>query len=295
MKNCVFLIFFIMISGCGILPKYQAPYLIPDITLQGEHWVNGNLIQSSKKRYWLAYEKALESEGYLLHKGDNEEYAGAKIKVPGNFKTYDLDLKKELPLTQRRLINKKFFEDGYVYAASICTGYFQQADYTKSQRAFARKETNISGGLISAALGLAEASVKTVSGVGVAFSALDSSFDAYDNSFLVSPQLGLLEKAVKNNMANVYVIESAKNFDSVSQVITSLSKITTLCSQTGMQAFVDESVNQTLQKNLYASKDLNAVLLQKLEETKEIENALKAAKEKEQSLLEVGSSTSQVE
>lgn len=271
----------VLLAGCAISKsKYQTPYLVPNVALQGNHWLKGSVIQSTKKRYWLSYEQALKAEGYLLKQGKGEEFNRETIKLPGDFYTYDLDPKIVLPLFNRQVINRKFFEEGYVYAVSICTGYFQQADYTKSQRTFARRESNIVGGLISAALGLAEASVKTVSGVGVAFSALDSSFDAYDSSFLVSPQLGLMEQIVKQKMEEIYLNENRGDFNSIGQVITSLSKISTSCSQTGMQVLVDEAVNDKLQKSTFREVDLVKNLQLKLKEAEKIAQALEAAKNK---------------
>ncbi|WP_168377687.1 hypothetical protein [Acinetobacter cumulans] len=266
----------LLLTGCGVIKtKYQTPYLIPNVSLQGDHWLSGSVIQSSKKRYWLTYEKALRAEGFQLADSYEKKGNQQNLKVPGAFLTYDLDQNKEFPLDQRQKVNKKLFNEGYIYALSICTGYFQQADYTKSQRSFARKETNISGGLLAAALGLAEASVKTVSGVGVAFSALDSSFDSYDTSFVVSPQLGLLERAILTEMSNVYESNKNTEFNSVSQVLVPLLKISNVCSQTGMQAYVDQSVQDNITNSTYTIPNLHSEALNRIREAKEIAEAIK--------------------
>lgn len=244
-----FSLFFLV--GCNLLPKFQTPYIVSNPVLNGHHSLSGNFINSTHKRYWLSYEAALKAEGYIMQHGEQEGYRDKKIKKPGDFKTYDLILSKRQDEEQRRLINNQFFQEGYVYASSICMGYFQQADYTKSQRTFFRRGTGIASGLVAGVMGLAEVSAKTIGVTTIGFSALDTSLDAYDNSFLVSPQLGLLEKAILDNMHKIYKIEDRNNFNSVAEVVISLSKIANVCSQTGMQAFVDESLNEKIKKTQY--------------------------------------------
>ena len=277
MKISIILILILALVGCNAFPKYQTPYIVPNVALNGEHWISGNMIQSTHERYWLSYQQALKAEGYLTREGEKQNNQDIKKSI--NFTIDGFEPSIRLPIEQRQSINKMFFEEGYGYARSICLGYFQKADYTKSHRSFGRKLSNISGGVLSAALGLAESSVKAVSGVGVAFSALDSSFDSYEASFLASPQIGLLEKATIVNMDATYSTEKSKNFDNVVEVLTSLSKIAYHCSQTGMQALVDESVNEKMQRKELPNLNNDELLKQKLVEGKELLKEIRTIKE----------------
>ena len=277
MKLSIIFILILCLTGCNFFPKYQTPYIVPNVALHGEHWTRGNMIQSTHERYWLSYQQALKAEGYLIQ--ESKKQNNQEIKKPLNFAISGFEPSIVLPLEQRQSINKIFFEEGYGYARSICLGYFQNADYTKSHRSFARKLSNISGGVLSAALGLAESPVKSVSGVGVAFSALDSSFDSYESSFLASPKIGLLEKATIINMDDTYSTEKSKNFNNIVEVLSSLSKIAYHCSQTGMQALVDESVNEKIQRKELSNLNYNELLKQKLAEAKLLLNEIETIKE----------------
>lgn len=106
----------LLLTGCGVIKtKYQTPYLIPNVSLQGDHWLSGSVIQSSKKRYWLTYEKALRAEGFQLADSYEKKGNQQNLKVPGAFLTYELDQNKEFPLDQRQKVNKKLFNEGVIF------------------------------------------------------------------------------------------------------------------------------------------------------------------------------------
>ncbi|WP_151745020.1 hypothetical protein [Acinetobacter calcoaceticus] len=243
MKIIILIAISITLSGCSLFPKYQTAYNIPEVTIQGTYWYGGNMLTSTNRRYWLTYERAIEAEGY---KTSRTNQILTKASKAGDFTTIDYQIPKDGNNSMRQKLNRQLFIEGSIYARSLCLSYFQNASFTKAHRENLRRQSNITGGLISAALGLADASVSAISGVGVAFSSLDSSFDAYNTSFLVSPNLGLVERAVFTQFDAIS--EKYKNFEFnyVAETLKALSEYDQTCSQTGMQAIVDNALSKQI-------------------------------------------------
>ncbi|MDA0697469.1 MAG: hypothetical protein O2793_13810 [Proteobacteria bacterium] len=240
----------LLVTGCQYFPKYQAPYNIPKVSVQGTDWVGGHMINSTHKRYWYTYEKAINAEGYITQivvdpkQTTNSSYTD--IPIRNKFTTLSYQVPPADNASIRKELNKQLFLEGTTYARSICMSFFQNATYTKSHREYFKTQSNVVGGMISAALGLANIESGIISGTGVAFSGLSSSVDAYNKAFLVDPNLGMVENIVFKRIDQIFEKNKAKEYQYVSEVLIALSEYDLVCSQSGMQSIVDDALTKKL-------------------------------------------------
>lgn len=214
-----------LITGCGYLaPRMQAPGGAPNIVVQGTHdFVTGDIVQKQKLVYYKAYDNALLADGIVI---TDKTIANTNEPSPS------------------RDPYRFMYDAGASYWAAICTDYFKRSESASNQRSNAKRQTNLVGGLTSAVLGLASVPSTTIGGIGAAFSAADSGFDAYDTSFLVNFNLGLLSGAVFKRMDDIYVANNAKTFTNSAQVLLALREYSEPCTHTGMKRILDESLKK---------------------------------------------------
>ncbi|ENU08669.1 hypothetical protein [Acinetobacter calcoaceticus] len=214
------------ITGCALFnpARMQAPAGPPNIVVQGTHtYVEGDIVERQKLVYFKAYDNALLAEGIVINEG---KISNINPSVP----PYD-------PY-------RYFYDSGASYWSAICTDYFRRSESASNQRLHAKRQTNLVGGLTSALLGLSNVPSATVGGIGAAFSAVDSGFDAYDNSFLVNMNLGLLSGAVFKRMDEIYKANETKKFTNSGQVFLALREYSEPCTHTGMKRILDESLKK---------------------------------------------------
>ena len=131
---------------------------------------------------------------------------------------------------------------GFALTDLYCDNFFRRIAKHASQRRFARNTTNDVGAAVTAVLGLARAGSAIAGGAGTAFGLVDGGFRNYDDNFLVTPDLQVLQpkvyseqdkirKEVYKNMPNNY-------FDANSAII----RYANVCSYTGMKALLNEAV-----------------------------------------------------
>lgn len=232
MKNLVLGLSIFIMQGCSFFPKYQTPFSVEDPSIKGEKlYANGTMISSTKKRYWLSYRYALEQGGYTVV--DDTEFP--------YFKTTGFTAP-----TENKDANYQLWKEGQSYSKSLCSDFFRRISLAKAHREHAKKQTNIVGGLVTAGMGLASSSPEAVGAAGLAFSGAESSFDAYDTSYLVTPDLGLLEsliKAIQNKKSTTITKDSLPH---VSDAIMHLNDYVYPCTYTGMQALLDNSLNKKI-------------------------------------------------
>ncbi|WP_277561069.1 hypothetical protein [Acinetobacter beijerinckii] len=227
-------------TGCESIKKHRAPYEIPNVTIQTSQNIKGDILQSQHDRYLYAYKNALVAEGYTVKLDEINKKTGLqKITIS------DLKLVTEDVSEKRIKANHHLFNEGAIYAKSICNNFFAQVDVSKSNREHTRKQSNIIGGLLSAALGLTQSSTQAISAVGVSFSGVDSMFSAYDNSFVISPTLGLVQQAALDKMDLFYKSVEKDDLDQVSKVMNALADYSAPCTQVGLQSIVDNSIKQS--------------------------------------------------
>ena len=86
-----------------------------------------------------------------------------------------------------------------------CGQYFDTLGRAVQQLSFTRKETSLTGGLVSGAMGLANQSAKT--NTAALFGFATSSMDAYQEAFLYTPDIDLMRRLVMAALA-----ANGKNF-----------------------------------------------------------------------------------
>ncbi|MGV2842986.1 hypothetical protein ACE1OG_03710 [Aeromonas hydrophila] len=101
---------------------------------------------------------------------------------------------------------KKYIGTGITYSQLLCKDYFDKLTLTKAHRDFAKSQINLTAGLASALMGLAEASSASVAATGALFSFSEASFDSYNEAYIVSPELSGLERLVKEKQKEEEVI-----------------------------------------------------------------------------------------
>lgn len=232
MKVLILTLSVFLIQGCSFFPMYQTPFSVEDPSIKGEQlYASGTMISSTKKRYWLSYRYALENGGYTVTDDVNFPY----------FKTTGFTTP-----TVNKDANYQFWKEGQAYAKSLCSDFFRRISLAKAHREHAKKQTNIVGGLVTAGMGLASNSAEAVGAAGLAFSGAESSFDAYDASYLVTPDLGLMEalvKAVQNKKSSTI---TKNDLTYISDTIVHLNDYVYPCTFSGMQALLDNSLNKKI-------------------------------------------------
>lgn len=229
MKTLILLSTLFGLASCSLTPSYQTPYSVEDPTIKGEKsFAVGKMITSTNGRYWATYTKALAKAGFT----------GADSSLTLT----------TLPSNDAQQVNKLLWKEGTVYARTLCSDFFRRVSRSKSFRDHAKSQTNIAGGVITGLMGLADVNSAVVGGTGTLFSSVESSFDAYNSAFLVTPDLGLIEKLVREKQkAYKAEIDEKDTFEHVTDVIQYLNEYVYPCTFTGMHAILDESLNRRIQ------------------------------------------------
>lgn len=232
MKVITSILVILSLQSCSLFSKYQTPFLVEDPSIKGETlFAKGSMISSSKQRYWLSYRYALEGGGYTVV--DDEEFPF--------FKTTSLNAVVENPEA-----NFKFWKEGQAYSKSLCSDFFRRISLAKAHREHAKKQTNIIGGLVKAGMGFASSSAEAVGATGMAFSGAGLGFDAYDSTYLVTPDLGLMEALVKAVQSKKSSEVTPAHLMHLSDAINHLNDFVYPCTFTGMQALLDNSLNKKI-------------------------------------------------
>lgn len=232
----------IALTGCPA--KFQAPFSVEDPTVKGSNEVStGDMINSTKARYWIAYKEALEKNGYEVQAGQDD--AGNDIPFPG---FYVKGLETTAPDTdQAKAANVRFWKEGRTYARTLCSDFFRRVAITYSQREHARMQTNVGGGLLTGIMGLADVSSGVVGGTGLAFSSAESAFNAYNESFMVTADLGLMKALVETTQGAVSSQVDINKLEHVTDVLDHLNAYVSPCTYTGMQNLLDDSLNKKME------------------------------------------------
>ncbi|CAA6811268.1 MAG: Unknown protein [uncultured Sulfurovum sp.] len=152
---------------------------------------------------------------------------------------------------------RNYIDSGITYSHLLCNDYFERLSYTKAHRDFAQKETNLVGGLASGLMGLAQTSSSVLAGTGILFSFAGTSFDSYNESFLLSPNLSMLERLVKERQKEEEIVIYKKlnesfekrwpnRIETLEQGERALSGYISHCTVNGIKTLLDAAVqNET--------------------------------------------------
>jgi len=210
-----------MLSGCSNLTTMQTPFSVRNPLVHGVMSAGGS---------------------------DTTTYIGEKAQK-------FVDAYKAANSTANDSTLRDYVGAGITYSHLLCKDYFDRLTLTKAHRDFAKKETNLAAGLAATVLGLAKASSANIAGVGALFSFGGASYDAYNESFIVSPDLSELERLVKEKQLEEEVVIYKKlnassslrwpdRIETLDQAERALSGYIFHCTVNGMRILLSASIQK---------------------------------------------------
>ena len=128
-----------------------------------------------------------------------------------------------------------------------CGEYFDLLGKAVQELSFQRKETSLIGGLVQGSLGLANQSPKTIANTGALFGFATSTQDAFQDSFMYTPDIGSLRGLVTANLSrhSTMIYESfAGKALSYGQVMSYLKQYESNCQPATIRDMVNQSINK---------------------------------------------------
>jgi len=231
----------VLLAGCSLVPKYQAPFAVENPLLKQ-----------------IAMEKAAAATAPA---------GGGPAAAPPPPKSLDTRFESGKrfadAFVQARSTNtdkdiRAFVSSGISYSQSLCHDYFTRLSSTKAHRDFAAKSTNLVGGLTSAMMGLTKVASAQVAATGALFSFGEAAFDAYEDAFLVTPNVASLEQLVKRKQREEEIVIYRKlnaeaseqwpdRIEDVDQAERSLNEYIFHCTVNGMRSLLETSLQQRSQ------------------------------------------------
>lgn len=95
-----------------------------------------------------------------------------------------------------------------------CTQYFRSLGRASQDLGYTRQETSLTGGVAAGMLGLAGQSAKVIANTAAMFGFASASMDAYESSYLYSPDVGLVEQLVRENLKKIQIAQGTATLDS---------------------------------------------------------------------------------
>jgi hypothetical protein len=220
MKKTITILLLPLIASCSLFSRYQTPFSVENPL------IDGKLNDDSGERTTFKAEKA-------------QAWVDA-------YK----ELKKATSPTDAQI--EKYVGTGITYNRLLCRDYFERLSLTKAHRGYAQKEGNLTGGLVASAMGLAEASAGAIAGTSALFSFSSASFDAYNESFLVSLNIAELENLVQTKQQRQEAIiyrqlyysgsQWPDKISTLDQADRALSEYIYYCTANGLRKLVNDSI-----------------------------------------------------
>ncbi|MGY6636354.1 MAG: hypothetical protein ACXIUO_04395 [Erythrobacter sp.] len=153
---------------------------------------------------------------------------------------------------------KSFLDAGFALSDIYCAQFFRNVEETQRRRKFGRALTNDLGTALSTLLGLASAGQNVVTATATATGLADNAWRNYDEAFVVSADFSNV-RALVVSAQKVFKYETSKalppNYSAAYSVLLTYDEH---CSTLGMQALLNQSVNQQkklLQDSLSQNRD----------------------------------------
>lgn len=138
---------------------------------------------------------------------------------------------------------------GFALVNYRCNQYFSVLGAAEQDLRFTRKQTSLTSGVVLAALGLANATTKTVANVGSLFSFGVASMDSYQDVYIFSPDVKAVQRLVLDALSTYREKFVRENGDtpamSYTAVISTLSEYEAFCQPHGVRDLVNQSLAQT--------------------------------------------------
>lgn len=129
-----------------------------------------------------------------------------------------------------------------------CATYFSRLGKIQQDMSFTRQETSLAGGTISAILGQATTSVKTIANAGALFSFGTASMDTYQDAYLYSPDVGAIEQLVQGEMKKFSDNNPADNITRWGDAAGLLAKYEQYCQPQGIRHLINTSLGTQSKK-----------------------------------------------
>lgn len=165
------------------------------------------------------------------------------IALTGRFKTKLLAASSSGATTTQI---REYLDTGITVVDLYCHEFFKQVSVSQAHRQYLRAETNQTGGLVSAIMGLADAGSGVTGGVGALFSFLDSSIESYDSAYLVSPDLPTVQKLVFQTQGQLAAaLMSSTTTYTYPQSERALAMYASNCTFNGIRSLMNSSLSTT--------------------------------------------------
>jgi hypothetical protein len=165
------------------------------------------------------------------------------VALAGRFKTKLLVASGTGATSQQVL---EYLDTGVTVVDLYCHEFFKQVSVSQAHRQFLRAETNQTGGLVSAIMGLADAGSGATGGAGALFSFLDSSIESYDSAYLVSPDLPTVQKLVFQTQSQLAAeLTASASVYTYPQAERALAMYASNCTFNGIRSLMNSSLSTT--------------------------------------------------
>ena len=165
------------------------------------------------------------------------------VALAGRFKT-KLLAASDTGATSQQIL--EYLDTGVTVVDLYCHEFFKQVSVSQAHRQFLRAETNQTGGLISAIMGLTDAGSAATGGVGSLFSFLDSSIESYDAAYLVSPDLPTVQKLVSQTQGQLAAaLTASTSAYTYPQAERALAMYANNCTFNGIRSLMNSSLATT--------------------------------------------------
>jgi hypothetical protein len=142
---------------------------------------------------------------------------------------------------------KRHVQAGLALTDYFCANFFERIAEHAGKRRFARNTTNDVGALVSTVLGLASAGSGVTGGIGAGFGLADSGWRNYDENFLVSADLPVLQRHVFSEQA--LFRKDLKYPDNYFDGTNMILRYANLCSFVGMKSLLVKAMEDKTKDN----------------------------------------------
>lgn len=136
-------------------------------------------------------------------------------------------------------VYQTLYDEGKGLIDYRCAMYFSRLGKIQQDLGYTRKETTLTGGLVSGMLGLANQTPKVIANTGAAFGFTAASMDSYQDAFLYSPDVGAIQQLVYAKMKKE---GSAESVTSWGDATSRLAQHEQFCQPQGIRHLINESV-----------------------------------------------------
>ena len=165
------------------------------------------------------------------------------IALAGRLKT-KLLVASDTGATSQQIL--EYLDTGVTVVDLYCHEFFKQVSVSQAHRQYLRAETNQTGGLVSAIMGVADAGSGATGGVGALFSFLDSSIESYDSAYLVSPDLPTVQKLVMQTQSQLAAeLTASGSVYTYPQAERALTMYANNCTFNGIRSLMNSSIATT--------------------------------------------------